>query len=175
MKKFILTESQIKYLKEHIRQLHIPFEEFGGDERGKVPYEYYMDYIESIGQYGTLKPKPFDKKNALEEMEESITYLINMFAAQWDFYSDNESFIKDNIIKHPEYFKDVNKFKNFYYNTTDTNQSMNIQDFNNFFCASNDLTDIGKKAYFIFYAGDDCFISELLDDFDFNEKGQVYV
>ena len=44
MKKFILTENQIKYLKEHIRQLQIPFEEFG-DEYGKEPYDYYMDFI----------------------------------------------------------------------------------------------------------------------------------
>lgn len=52
-KSIILTEEQIKLLKEYRNELNIPFEEYGG---GKQMYEHYLDYLEKIGTYGELPP-----------------------------------------------------------------------------------------------------------------------
>lgn len=67
MKKFILTENQINVLKEYINQLQIPFEEFG-DEYGKEPYDYYMDFIEEVGEKGTLPPSNTKMTDILENI-----------------------------------------------------------------------------------------------------------
>ena len=71
-KKVILKENQINVLKEYFNQLQIPFEEFG-DENGKENYDYYIDYLEKIGKYGTLPPSNISKEKISKCFEYEIS------------------------------------------------------------------------------------------------------
>ena len=145
MKKFILTESQIKYLKEYINQLQIPFEEFG-DEYGKENYDYYLDYLEEVGTYGVLPPSDMSKAELYEEFRNHmydvfhflLTLRINRF-----------------LDENPQYYTGNKKeYKNLYGNALLAK-----------------ITDEGldklANHYFDF--------KKIINSLTFNEKGLIYV
>ena len=149
MKKIILKENQMKLIKEYINQLQIPFEEFG-DEYGKENYDYYMDYLEHIGKYGTLPPTQYDYDQLLAN--------FNAAVANYDFFGLDSSVdervaeLKDS---NPELF-DVDE---------NTLQQMDADDL--FY----HLTDEGKLELINQYVDMDM----LLGMIQLNDNGLVYV
>ena len=92
-KNIILTEGQMKLIKEYINQLQIPFEEFG-DENGKENYDYYLDYIEEVGQYGTLPPSTISKEDMIKDYKERLFHV---------YHDINE--VEEFIMNNPQYYQ----------------------------------------------------------------------
>lgn len=63
----VLSESQIRLLKEYRSQLVLPF---NGEENGqghKANYEHFIDYLEENGRYGTLEAEHADIDELLDQ------------------------------------------------------------------------------------------------------------
>jgi len=99
-KKIILKENQINVLKEYINQLQIPFEEFG-DEYGKEPYDYYMDFIEEVSEKGTLPPSNITIYDILKYIINQDGFFLCVFNTlynnqDYELFADNIFYLMEN-------------------------------------------------------------------------------
>ena len=145
MKKFILTESQIKYLKEYINQLQIPFNEFG-DENGKENYDYYLDFIENVGKYGELPPSTITKQELVHKLNDRIFTIFDNFSSLElvKFINQNQQY----------YLGDINEI-----NHLMSNQLLNQ-------ISDEGLTKLVNQTFNT---------EKFVDSLTFNEKGLIYV
>lgn len=84
-KTIYLKESHLSILKEYYNQLTLPFDGNYHMVNGqriptKKTYEYYIDWLEEIGRYGTLNGKPNDIPK---------TYIDEYLSNSWDELKDN--------------------------------------------------------------------------------------
>lgn len=86
-RKFKITESQLQRLVEYHQQLEIPFEGENGDPYARPNYQHYIDFLESIGSYGTLN-----------SCQMTVSYAFNAC-----FEGALDSFINENGDEDPDY------------------------------------------------------------------------
>lgn len=82
-KVILLPESKLHTLLEYRGQLMFNPDEDGNFFYGKFNYQHYIDFLEHIGRYGTLKPSGMDYSDLLKMIED------NKEAALDDYYTEN--------------------------------------------------------------------------------------
>lgn len=120
-KKIYIQENKLNLLKEVYNQLTIPFDNKYHEVDGKnIPmkqdYEYFIDWLESIGHYGTL---PQGKNTSIREIINSylknpkyVEYLKDMFVDDYEDGGYIDGFIEDAYERLTDYedYEGINCF-----------------------------------------------------------------
>lgn len=132
-----LTEKQLNILREYRNEPILPFD---GDER-KENYLQFIDWLEEIGQYGSLP----SSQVKLEDFnnEETINYVVNLVQDEMGMFDDIVSdTLMDIELQYADNFEEMSELDNDEYRTElgwgnveaayDSLTSLGIQEFNEF-------------------------------------------
>lgn len=166
-KKIHITENQLNVIKEYRNQLTIPFDGING----KYNYEHFIDWLEDIGQYGTLPSSNANTSeliknnynNALEEYKDRISdeeYNFNIILEQFMDYIDENNL---NIFKMTKLSKEQCQE----YIDNDYIDDIVLYQ----------LNDYGQKIYNEFIEKDmsDKLYDNNFEDFKFNDRNLLYI
>lgn len=88
-KTVIISESQIRLLKEYYGQQMFNFDDQGEPYYEKDAYQLYIDFLESIGKYGQLSPESTTRIDIENRYEETFSKAINDMGVDSDEDDDN--------------------------------------------------------------------------------------
>lgn len=155
MKRININESQFHLINEYYAQTAFNFDKDGNAYFQKNNWQFYVDFLESIGKYGMLPASECDDEYISKAIESSEEYAIERLNNYGDY---NETLEEDAMHKYVQDLLEKRDYTDFNYSFEDTEVAERFNNFNEWY---QQFSESGK--HYSSYI-DDNVVSSFLED-----------